>query len=63
MTEEYRKDREPWSPRIEKLPLFINSADYERGLSEIRKSPSVDISEEEPEEGGESVTSICLPGT
>jgi hypothetical protein len=34
MAEKDEKEREPWAPRIDKMPLFINSADYERSLGE-----------------------------
>ena len=36
------KDREPWSPRIDSMPLFINSADYERRLVEGRGPPEIE---------------------
>jgi hypothetical protein len=42
------KDREPWSPKIDKKPLFTNSADFERGLGETGNPP--DITEEGEEE-------------
>jgi len=45
---EKRKEREPWSPRIEKEPLFVNSADFERGLGEASDPP--DITEEGDED-------------
>jgi hypothetical protein len=49
------KDREPWSPRIDSMPLFINSADYERSLGEDGDPPDIEISEDRPEDTGESV--------
>ncbi|HTB68622.1 MAG TPA: hypothetical protein VK727_20550 [Steroidobacteraceae bacterium] len=51
MAEKVKKDREPWSPRIESDPLFINSADFERGLGEASKLP--DIEDEGVEEDEE----------
>ena len=45
---EQKKDREPWSPKIDKKPLFTNSADFERGLGESSNAP--DITEEGDEE-------------
>jgi hypothetical protein len=45
---EPEKDKEPWSPRIDKKPLFTNSADFERGLGEARDPP--DVTEEGDEE-------------
>jgi hypothetical protein len=50
MAEKDKKDREPWSPRIENKPLFINSADFERGLDEASKAPDIDIADEETED-------------
>ena len=50
-------DREPWSPRIESTPLFINSADYERSLGDGRNPQDLDISDEEAEDGGETGSS------
>jgi hypothetical protein len=53
MAEEVKKDREPWTPRIESDPLFINSADFERGLGEAAKLPDLDEESEESEEAEE----------
>jgi hypothetical protein len=50
------KDREPWSPRLERSPLFINSADYERSLSEGSNPPDTDVLEDDLEDIGESVS-------
>jgi hypothetical protein len=41
-----KQDREPWSPRIESERLFINSADFERGLAEGSNPPDTDITDE-----------------
>jgi hypothetical protein len=60
MSEE-KKDREPWSPRIEKQPLFTNSADYERGLGDASNPP--DITDEEQEEDEEEKGSPIAPDT
>jgi hypothetical protein len=46
MAQKDKKDREPWSPRIESKPLFINSADFERGLGEASNPPDADIADE-----------------
>ena len=56
MADKDEKDREPWSPRIDSRPLFINSADYERSLGEGSTLPEVDISDEGPEDIGETVS-------
>jgi hypothetical protein len=53
MAEKDKKDREPWSPRIEGKPLFINSADFERGLDEASKPPDIDIADEGTEDDDE----------
>jgi hypothetical protein len=53
MAEEVKKDREPWSPRIESDPLFTNSAEFERGLGEAAKPPDIDVDNEEAEDTGE----------
>jgi hypothetical protein len=50
------KDHEPWYPRIDSKPLFINSADYERSLGEGSNPPDTDILDEEPEDSGETVS-------
>jgi hypothetical protein len=52
---EPKKDRDPWTPRIEKEPLFINSADFERGLGEASNPP--DITDEGEEEDEDKKTS------
>jgi hypothetical protein len=52
MSEEDKKDREPWAPHIDSKPLFINSADFERRLGEASNPPDTDITEEEEEEPG-----------
>jgi hypothetical protein len=49
------KAREPWTPRIDSKPLFINSADYERSLGEGSNPPDTDIVDEESEDGGETI--------
>jgi hypothetical protein len=51
MAEKVKKDREPWSPRIESDPLFINSADFERGLGEASKLPDIEDEGTEEDEG------------
>ena len=56
MAEKDEKDREPWAPRIDKMPLFINSADYERSLGEDSSPPDIETSDEEPEDMGEQVS-------
>jgi hypothetical protein len=58
---EEKKDREPWSPRIEKEPLFTNSADYERGLGGESDPP--DITDEEQEEDENETSSPIAPDT
>jgi hypothetical protein len=47
---EPKKDREPWTPRIEKEPLFTNSADFERGLGEAGNPPDITAEGEEEDE-------------
>ena len=47
---EERKEREPWTPRIEKEPLFVNSADFERGLGEASDPPDITQEDEEEDE-------------
>ena len=47
-------DREPWSPRIDSTPLFINSADYERSLGDGSSPQDIDIAVEEAEDIGET---------
>lgn len=44
------KDREPWSPKIDKKPLFTNSADFERGLGETRDPPDISVEGEAEDE-------------
>ena len=56
MADKDEKDREPWVPRITRMPLFINSADYERSLSEDSSPPDNETSDEGPEEMGEQVS-------
>jgi hypothetical protein len=46
MAEPDKKDRGTWSPRTESNPLFINGADYERGLGEAGKPPDIDVTDE-----------------
>jgi hypothetical protein len=53
MAEQDKKEREPWSPRIENKPLFINSADFERRLDEASKPPDIDIVDEGTEDDDE----------
>ncbi len=60
MAEKDEKDREPWSPRIDSKPLFINSADYERSLGEGTSPADLDISDEEPEDI-EEIVSPAVP--
>ena len=50
MAEKDKKEREPWSPRIDKNPLFINSADFERGLDEASRPPDIDVADEGTED-------------
>jgi hypothetical protein len=52
---ERSKDQEPWSPRIDKQPPFVNSADFERGLGEASNPP--DITEEGDEEDADKKVS------
>jgi len=57
---EERKDREPWSPRIDKQPPFTNSADYERSLGDSSDPPDItDEGDEQDEKGG----SPLIPNT
>jgi hypothetical protein len=60
LVEKQDKDREPWSPRVESAPLFVNSADYERSLGHETGVPEIEIVGEEPEDSGEPVSS-ALP--
>ena len=60
MTEE-KKDCEPWCPRIEQAPLFINSADYERGLGHA--SNPLDITAKELEDVDEEKEAPVGPDT
>ena len=53
MAEEVKKDREPWTPRIESDPLFTNSADFERGLGEAANPPYIDEENEASDDAGE----------
>lgn len=55
MAEKDEKDREAWTPRIETKPLFLNSAEYERGLGEESSPPDIDIPDEGPEQSGEKI--------
>jgi hypothetical protein len=50
------KEREPWTPRIDSNPLFINSADYERSLGEGSTPPDTDLLDEESEDIGEAAS-------
>jgi hypothetical protein len=52
MAEKDEKDREAWSPRIETKPLFLNSAEYQRGLGESSSPPDIDIADQGPLESG-----------
>jgi hypothetical protein len=56
MTEKPEQEQEPWSPRIEGLPLFTSSADYERSLSQDRSPPELEIAEESAEVDGAEVS-------
>jgi hypothetical protein len=56
MEEKPKKDREPWSPRVDGMPLFTNSADYERSLGEGSGPPNLDIVDEDPKDGEEEVS-------
>jgi hypothetical protein len=58
MAEKDELEHEPWSPRIEGKPLFLNSADYERSLGEGSSPPDIDISNEGPEETRETVSAV-----
>jgi hypothetical protein len=42
-----KKDHQPWSPRIESSPLFVNSADYERGLRHESSTSELDLGDRE----------------
>jgi hypothetical protein len=55
LAETQKTDREPWSPRIDRMPLFINSADYERSLGEDSSPPDIEISGGEPKDIGKQV--------
>jgi len=44
---EGRKDRHPWYPRIESSPLFVTSAEYERGLGHEDGGREFDLAEED----------------
>jgi hypothetical protein len=61
MAEKDEKDREPWVPRIDRMPLFINGADYERSLGEDSSPQDNETSDEGPEDMGEQV-SPAVPG-
>jgi len=64
MTQKQEQDQEPWSPRIEGLPLFTNSADYERRLSRDVSAPELETSEEVAEDcSGEVPTTPAVPQT
>ena len=56
MAERDKKDREPWSPRIERNPLFTNSADFERGLGEGSGPPDIDVANEDSEDTAEEIS-------
>ena len=55
MTEQQEKDQEPWSPGIEGLPLFSNSADYERSLGRDGQPPELEVAAEGPQENSEEI--------
>jgi hypothetical protein len=61
MAEKDEKEREPWAPRIDKMPLFINSADYERSLGEDSSPADNETSDEGLEDMGEQ-GSPAVPG-
>jgi hypothetical protein len=64
MAQKPEQDQEPWSPRIEGLPLFTNSADYERSLSQDISPPELQTSEEVAEDsGGEAPSTPADPQT
>jgi hypothetical protein len=58
---EEKKDREPWISRIEQALLFVNSADYERGVGHA--SNPLDITAEELEDVDEEKESPIAPDT
>ena len=60
MADKDEKDREPWLPRIDGRRLFINSADYERGLGEGSSSLDADISDDGPEDVEEPVSTAVV---
>jgi hypothetical protein len=49
MAEQRKKDGEPWTPKLDSNPLFINSADFERKLGEDEKTPDLDEEEITPD--------------
>jgi hypothetical protein len=51
MAEQRKKDGEPWTPKLDSNPLFINSADFERGLGADEKTPDLDEEEITPDPG------------
>jgi hypothetical protein len=56
MAERDKKDREAWTPRIERDPLFTNSADFERGLGEASNPPDIDVADEGAEDTEEDIS-------
>lgn len=50
MPEKQAFEQEPWTPRIDGLPLFTNSADYERSLGEGSGAPELEIAKDGPED-------------
>jgi hypothetical protein len=56
MAEQRKKDGEPWTPKIESDQLFINSADFERGLGEDEKTPDIDIIDDAGEDDADDIT-------
>jgi|HubBroStandDraft_4_1064222.scaffolds.fasta_scaffold184639_3 hypothetical protein len=63
MAENPEKHREPWIPRINGMPLFTNSADYERNLAHSSNSLDFEIANEEPkdDDGGQVSSSVPDP--
>jgi hypothetical protein len=57
MSEQRRKDGEPWTPKLDSDPLFTNSAEFERGLGDDGKTPDIDIVDEDAPDDAEEITS------